>query len=287
MKIDLQLHSKYSDGYLSPSEVVKYIAQQGVKVASLTDHNTVGGIGEFCIACEKHGIKAIAGLELYIKLHHHRFNLLWYNFNKTDPDLHSVLRNSQLRRRRQVRLLLEKLVDRGFKLNPNKIVDKYNHYVPVNHVVDDIIKEKANLKKIKKELKLQNPRENDILNEYFHNKDIGILKNSFIDIDTVLELKRKIGGQLVLCHPAKHNYISREFIELLIQHNIDGIEVLSPHHSYGAVVYLQQLSYEYKLIATGGSDFHRFEGSRMPIQAAAQYYQINSELLRNIKSVIG
>jgi predicted metal-dependent phosphoesterase TrpH len=116
MLIDLQLHSKYSDGFLTPSEVAQYIAAQGVKVAALTDHNTVSGIDEFKHAGRRLHIKPINGLELYVKFHSWRFNLLWYNFDEDSAELHDLLRGSQLRRRRQVRNILEKLAEQGFKL---------------------------------------------------------------------------------------------------------------------------------------------------------------------------
>ncbi|MEA3398281.1 MAG: PHP domain-containing protein, partial [Patescibacteria group bacterium] len=198
MLIDLQLHSKYSDGYLSPTEVAKFIAEQGVKAAALTDHNTVGGIDEFRHACRKWKIKPINGLELYVKLHRYRFNLLWYNFNEDDPDLHNMLRRSHARRRRSMRILLDKLAAHGFKININQILDKYNRYVPANHVADDIMAVRANINLVKRELKIDNPREGDFLMEYFYNKNIGKLKNAHIDMDDIIVLREKIGGQLVL-----------------------------------------------------------------------------------------
>lgn len=112
MYIDLQLHSTYSDGYLTPTEVVKFIAKQGVKAAALTDHNTVGGLDEFRLACRQYNIKPITGLEIYVKLHSRRFNIIWYNFDDTDPELHDMLRDSQMRRRRKVRFILNKLVEK-------------------------------------------------------------------------------------------------------------------------------------------------------------------------------
>lgn len=286
MLIDLQLHSRYSDGYLTPTELAEFVASKGIKVAAITDHNTVGGVHEFRKACKQLKVKAITGLELYVKLNNAKFNLLWYNFDETAPELHDLLRNSQIRRRRQVRNILKKLVKKGFNLEVNKILDKYNHYVPINHVVDDFISVPENLKKIKKDLKTQIPREGDVIKEYFKNKKIGILRNSFINFDRVLELRKKIGGQLVLCHPAKHNYINLKLWEKLKKIGLDGIEVLSPHHSLGAVMYIQYLAREFDFIATGGSDFHRFEGNGFPVQNSWEYYNIDSKILRRVKEII-
>ncbi|RLC38863.1 hypothetical protein DRH27_01210 [Candidatus Falkowbacteria bacterium] len=287
MLIDLQIHSTYSDGYLTPTQVAEFIKKEGIKVAALTDHNTVSGLDEFRQACLRLKIKPITGIEIYVKMHNRRFNILWYNFNDASPELHNMLRDSQRRHRRQVRILLQKLVKRGFKLDINKTLDKYNHYAPVNRIVDDLAAVPGNLKKIKNKLGVNKPREGEILAEYFHNKKIGALKNSYIDIDKIIKLRNKIGGQIVLCHPAKHGYASRDFLKELKFFGIDGIEVLSPHHSYGAVMNLQHLARELNLFETGGSDFHRFEGDRARIQYSWQYYGIDSGLLRGVERIIG
>ena len=115
MLIDLQLHSTYSDGYLSPTELVDFISKKNIKIASLTDHNTVRGQEEFKYACQKAKIKPITGLELYAKLNSKKMNLLWFNFDPCNPELHNVLRESQIRRRVNVRKHLE-IIERKLKL---------------------------------------------------------------------------------------------------------------------------------------------------------------------------
>ena len=46
MKADLHNHSYYSDGVLSPSEVVRYAVEGGCDLFSLTDHDTTNGLAE-------------------------------------------------------------------------------------------------------------------------------------------------------------------------------------------------------------------------------------------------
>ena len=43
---DLHVHSFYSDGDLSPSEVVKIAKKKGIKNLALTDHNSFRGVAE-------------------------------------------------------------------------------------------------------------------------------------------------------------------------------------------------------------------------------------------------
>ncbi len=287
MKIDLQLHSTYSDGYLSPSELAKFIADQGVKIASLTDHNTISGINEFQKACQKYKIKTIVGLELYVKLNHKRFNILWFNFDYTDPELHKILRDSQMRRRAKVRNILELLSKKNkLQLDVDKVVDKYNHYVPINHIIDDMLKNRKNKKIIFKKIGLKQPREGDVIREIFRNPQYGILHESYINIHRILKLRKKIGGQIILNHPGKYGHIGEDFLLKLKKLGFDGMEILSPHHSVGAIMYLQEQVRVLDWVGTGGSDFHRFEGSRHRIQSYADYFCIDSLKLRKIKKII-
>lgn len=286
MLIDLQLHSTYSDGYLTPTQLASFASIEGVRVAAITDHNTVRGVDEFKKACEKLKIKAIVGMELYAKYRNIKFNILWYNFDRKDPGLHKLLRESQIRRKQQIRKILEKLGSLGFEIDINKILDKQNHYVPVNYIIDCIVRNKKNLQKIKKELEMKNPREEDIIYNYFRNKKIGVLNESYIDIERILQLRKKIGGQIILCHPAKSSYVKIPFWKKMKKMGIDGVEILSPHHSVNAIMYMQQLARELNFITTGGSDFHRFEGGNQLVQNSWQYYKIDSQYLRGVKKII-
>ncbi|MFH1661589.1 MAG: PHP domain-containing protein [Candidatus Falkowbacteria bacterium] len=284
MLIDLQLHSTYSDGYLTPTQLAEFIAKKGIKVASLTDHNTVSGLYEFRQACKKLKIKPITGLELYVKLKHKKFNLLWYNFDDKRPELHDLLRDSQIRRRNKMRKILLKLESLGFKININKILDKYNHYIPLNHVIDDILLASHNRSKMKNELESNYLQEGEIINKYFKNNKIGILYESYIDFNRVLELRKKIGGILILNHPAKHGYIKEKLWEDLSKLGLDGVEILSPHHSFNAIMCIQHMAKKFNLITTGGSDFHRFENDL--ISCSAQYFKINNEYLNGVEKII-
>lgn len=62
--IDLHLHSTASDGRLAPRELVALLAQRGVKVFALTDHDTVAGLPEAAAAAAEHGLHLLPGTEL-------------------------------------------------------------------------------------------------------------------------------------------------------------------------------------------------------------------------------
>lgn len=286
MLIDLQVHSTYSDGYLTPIQLADFLSTNKVKVAALTDHNTIGGLDQFRLACQNKKIKTINGVELYVKLGHKKFNLLWYNFDRHSPDLHNLLRASQARRRRQIRSALIKLKQHGFKINENSLLDKFNHYIPLNRLIDCISKIPANKKIIIKKLKIANPGQDEILIKIFKNPAFVKISESYVGLKQILKLRKKIGGQLILNHPGKHGHLDKKFIAGIKALGLDGLEVVSPHHSLGAIMRLQRLAREHKLIMTGGSDFHRFEPAPPSLKSCYDYFKIEASCLADIKKII-
>lgn len=49
---DLHTHSNYSDGTLTPLEIIDSAINIGLKAVALTDHNTVAGIPDFLSAAK-------------------------------------------------------------------------------------------------------------------------------------------------------------------------------------------------------------------------------------------
>jgi hypothetical protein len=297
MLIDLQLHSIYSDGYLSPSELIRFVNKQGVKVAALTDHNTLSGSAEFKKEAKKYNIKVINGLELYVKYKEKKINLLWYNFDERNENLQKLLEEIQRHRFLNCKKYLKKLKRRGYKIDENKILAEFNDYIPINRLTDKIISNKFNyrllIKRLKQKSKLKGkyflaPREENILGELFFNKKNGNLNESCINAERLIKIKKEIGGQIIFCHPGKSNKLANNMTEKLKKAGIiDGLEVLSPHHSVNTILYTQFLTEKLDLIASGGSDFHRFENRHSPLKSSWDWFNIDSKNLRRIRDIIG
>ncbi len=61
---DLHFHSRHSDGRYLPAQLVRMLAAQGVRMAALSDHDTMGGFPAFFQAASERGIIALPSLEL-------------------------------------------------------------------------------------------------------------------------------------------------------------------------------------------------------------------------------
>lgn len=64
MHIDTHIHSTYSDGTLTPEEIVKEAKEKKIDLIALTDHNTLNGDAEFAQYANKYNQNAIAGIEI-------------------------------------------------------------------------------------------------------------------------------------------------------------------------------------------------------------------------------
>ncbi|MBC5826015.1 MAG: PHP domain-containing protein [Candidatus Eremiobacteraeota bacterium] len=64
MFCDLHLHSDCSDGELSPAGLLTTIAAAGVRVAALTDHDTVEGVDRARARAAECGVHLVSGIEM-------------------------------------------------------------------------------------------------------------------------------------------------------------------------------------------------------------------------------
>ena len=60
---DLHTHSVYSDGTVSPAEIIRLAKNAGLTAVALCDHNTIDGLAEFVMAAKNTGVEAVPGIE--------------------------------------------------------------------------------------------------------------------------------------------------------------------------------------------------------------------------------
>ncbi|HEY1761898.1 MAG TPA: PHP domain-containing protein [Acidimicrobiales bacterium] len=65
--IDLHLHSTFSDGSDTPSELAAKAANVGLRAVSLTDHDTTLSYDEMDAATREHGIELVPGVEVSLR----------------------------------------------------------------------------------------------------------------------------------------------------------------------------------------------------------------------------
>ena len=83
-KVDFHVHTNFSDGRLSPTEILKQAKALEYDMIAITDHDGIDGIREALIAGEALEIKVIPGIELAVETEEGiELHMLGYYF---DPD---------------------------------------------------------------------------------------------------------------------------------------------------------------------------------------------------------
>ncbi|GHS99436.1 phosphatase [Synergistales bacterium] len=115
IRIDLHLHSTFSDGELSPPELVLSLKKYGVSVAALTDHDNTDGVKLFLARCRASSIKGVSGVEVSAA-YGGVLHIIGYRFDLENKALRDALeKNRSARLERNIRIC-ERLREIGFDI---------------------------------------------------------------------------------------------------------------------------------------------------------------------------
>lgn len=252
--IDMHTHTNYSDGDLSPQELIKLAIDKGIGTLAITDHNTIEGIkkvnkNDDIIVVS--GIKIINGIELSAKTNIGRMHILGYGIDLNNEALNKKLLEikdnsinsflsimEQIKRDYGIRFSYEDiktLVNANHNLGrPDlaKLCVKYGYASTVQEAFDKYLIEA-------------------------HNKTRQTSKK--LPYQECLELITKSGGIPILAHPKTLELSEKELLILLkemISYGLKGIEVYHSSHSQEEMSYYLEIANKYDLLISGGSDFH-------------------------------
>ena len=254
--IDLHTHSTFSDGTLSPEELLELAARRNLAALALTDHDTVAGIPEFLNAAAQREIPALAGIEISSWDGEESLHILGYGIDHQDGDLLAALTEIQAARHQRNLAILEKLAELGIKVRYNRIEGQENGQVGRPHIARELIR-----------LGVVHDMHN-AFGRYLRRGAAAYVESFRIHALDAVRLIAAVGGAPVLAHPAVLDSSLQGLPRLLPElrrAGLVGLEVFYPAHTRKQHGQLQQLAREHKLIATGGTDFHGDSGNGVPL----------------------
>ena len=249
-KIDLHVHSTYSDGLHTPDELVRLAARQGVSVLALADHDTVDGIDAARTAGAAAGIEIVSAVELSVEFrHYHDVHLLGYMINYHDEEFQGILKQFRTRRdergKQIITLINERLVAEG---------KETIHYEELMHSSDGSLGRPHIARRL---IAIGAVREmQEAFEKYLEPCDVP---KQYFPMEKALAEIRRIGGISVLAHPlsiTSERQILRSVIEELSTMGLDGVEVYNNMSTAEDSSFLDQIAAGLAMITTGGSDFH-------------------------------
>lgn len=84
MKIDLHIHSTYSDSSRSPEEIVGLAKERNVSLISICDHATISAYDTIPQLCKDNKMQCILGVELGALWNGESIHMLAYHFDKNN-----------------------------------------------------------------------------------------------------------------------------------------------------------------------------------------------------------
>jgi 3',5'-nucleoside bisphosphate phosphatase len=257
MKADLHNHSYFSDGFLSPKEVVKIASSGGCDLFSLTDHDTTDGIPEAQLQADKIGLKMINGVEISAFWRNMAIHIVGLRVDITNDALQEGLDyNKELRQIRAERIALS-LQRSGIKdaLEKAQIISG-GHMLTRTHFAQMLIQE-GYCKDIK-----------SVFRRYLTGKKPGGVRVEWKNFAEVINWIHLAGGKAFIAHPFRYRMTHTKIKNLIKdfkESSGDGFEVVNANSSREEITLGNQWSEDHDLLASCGSDFHGWPNQRVQI----------------------
>ncbi len=245
VEVDLHLHTLASDGRLTPTELVRLVAGQGLKCVAITDHDTTEGLAEaYEAARDFPDLTIIPGIELSADIPGDEVHVLGYFLDYADQELQERLRQFRIGRVDRAKLMVEKLAGLGIHLEWERVQAMAGDgSVGRPHIALAMVE--AGYCKQPKEA----------FPEYLGRNGLAYVERPKLTPDGAVEMIHRVGGLAVLAHPAYMNDMESG-IANLAGAGLDGMEVHYAQYSPDTIRQLDRLAREYRLIPCGGSDYH-------------------------------
>ncbi|MEL6931216.1 MAG: PHP domain-containing protein, partial [Cyanobacteria bacterium J06600_6] len=115
--LELHTHTTYSDGILTPQQLVERAANNGVKAMAITDHDTLHGWDEAIAAAETYGMEIVPGVELSTVHNGRSLHILGYYPQR--ELISAPLAERLAGRKRRAKKMVENLKEMGYPLELN------------------------------------------------------------------------------------------------------------------------------------------------------------------------
>ena len=247
MLVDMHLHTTASDGSFSPSEVVQKVKTSGVKVFSLTDHDTTKGVHEVEDDIPE-GMEFFKGIEFSCKAGDIKCHILGYSYDDDHPDFMKALAAAEAKREDKLAIRIEHLreVD-GIELTADEIAELEEIPSAGKPHIANILMRRG----------IPGTR-TEIINRYL---EFGV--ESRIPAELAIRAIKSSGGVAIWAHPLggeNEEHMDREEFEaklkVLQAIGIEGLECFYSRYDEVETAMLLDVAESRGLLVSGGSDFH-------------------------------
>jgi len=247
MLVDLHCHSDRSDGTDPVRSLVNKACEKGIKILSVTDHDTVAAQNDARVLAESKGMTYVSGLEISCD-YHETLDILGYGYDLDLDYLEKTL--SRLRDMRDDRngQILRKLRELGISLDERELEENFPGESLGRPHIANLLTKKGYVSSMEEAFRL-----------YIGRGAAAFVEKGKLEIGRSIELIISGGGVPVLAHPISLRldlHELKEMIRKLKNLGLEGIEVFYKEYDQDLKKELLAIAREMDLIPTGGSDYH-------------------------------
>ena len=254
---NLHLHTRFSDGELSPIEVVQAHAAAGFGAIALTDHDTLAGLDALGSGLD-YGLRILAGVELSIEDDPARglveVHLLGYGFDSADRLLRARLLQASSEREAQKEETVHRLQRLGYPVDWDSVRALAAGNVGKPHIVAAIEAARPGVSR------------QELYDAMGPGGAAHVPRAHELNLEEAVALVRQAGGAAVLAHPGVYDHVADLDLTFAVcaRAGVSGLEVTypqDPDDPYGAgsqalMLRFAEVARGYGWVATGGDDFH-------------------------------
>jgi predicted metal-dependent phosphoesterase TrpH len=246
LSVDLHLHTIASDGRSTSSELVELAAAAGVSVMAVTDHDTVASCREVADAARRHGIEAIAGIEITAVEGGRDVHMLGYFFDLDDEGMRNFLVAQRQLRVARLQRVAARLAELGMPvdLTPFMTAAATRGQSVGRPQVADAMIAAGHVRGRREAFEL-----------WLGAGRPGFVEREGAPPERVIEIVHTARGLISLAHPGRTG-LEDERIRRLVDTGLDALEVYHSDHDAETVGRYAALADRLGALRTGGTDFH-------------------------------
>jgi len=277
--VDLHIHTTYSDGSLTPAEVVWRAVDLGLAAIAITDHDGVDGNAEAFAQGAQNGLEVITGVEISCDFTPTNVHVVGLFIDPTNEGLAEALADVREYRKRRNPKILAKLAELGMAIDLEEVAAKAKGKTIGRPHIAQVMVDKAYVADFQ-----------EAFEKYLaHNKPAYVPRRR-ISAEEGIDLIHGAGGLAFLAHPGVYALPPRildNVVYKLARVGLDGVEVYYSDHLPTDTAFLRRLVDEYDLLAGGGTDFHGAAKPGVEVGIGRGDLKIPYELVARMKARLG
>ena len=252
--VDLHLHTTYSDGRLTPTQLVRLCAERGLETIAISDHDSTEGLNEaFEAAAEVQELSVIPAIELSTDVPGSEIHVLGYFVDRDEPDFQRTLTRFRDGRERRGEKMVERLAELGVEVSWERVKEiSGGGAIGRPHIAQAMVEAGH----------VRYPR--DAFDKYIGRNGAAYAERIKLTPSEAVRILRTNGAVPVMAHPtysaskSDRNEVDqlRDILTELKDAGLAGMEVHYGDYTPQQVDYLARLAQELDLIPCGGSDYH-------------------------------